>query len=266
MRVAITPTNRHDEVMQRMTTDELNALPLTVDVVTAGRAFGIGRDVSYRLARRGDFPVPVLRAGKRFLVTKAALLGALGLADPGKPLDRPASPLVSASASDARSHGQGHVVGHRDELQRADVPARRARAAALAPPGTGPVAQPVPAAVEQEHEGLDQVRPGAQHAGAPVEQHRHTGEPRRVLGRQVRLLARLHSWPVSSSIACSCDSMRVASSTGGISGSAVSSLISPSMRASSSVVLLTFTRAGASRPSSFARRSMILMSSCVAFT
>lgn len=84
----------------RMTSDELNALPLTFDVVTAGRAFGIGRDVSYRLARRGDFPVPVLRAGKRLLVTKASVLRALGMADPGNPLERPASPLVSASAAD----------------------------------------------------------------------------------------------------------------------------------------------------------------------
>lgn len=86
--------------MTRMTSDELNALPLTVDVVTAGRAFGIGRDVSYRLARSGGFPVPVLRAGKRLLVTKAALLHALGMADPGKTLDSGASALVSVPASD----------------------------------------------------------------------------------------------------------------------------------------------------------------------
>lgn len=83
-----------------MTEDEIRALPVALDVPTAGRALGISRDTSYRLARRGAFPVPVLRAGKRMVVTKAALLCALGMADPGKPLDNGASALVSVPASD----------------------------------------------------------------------------------------------------------------------------------------------------------------------
>jgi hypothetical protein len=32
--------------------------PVTVDVPTAGRCFGLGRDVSYELARTGGFPTP----------------------------------------------------------------------------------------------------------------------------------------------------------------------------------------------------------------
>ena len=40
--------------------DEIKAWPATVDVQTAGRAWGVGRDQAYRLAREGRFPVPVL--------------------------------------------------------------------------------------------------------------------------------------------------------------------------------------------------------------
>ncbi|MFF0122948.1 DNA-binding protein [Micromonospora arida] len=60
------------------TVDEVWAFPVTVDVPTAGRCFGIGRDLSYDLARQGAFPVPVLRLGRRLVVTRAALLRALG--------------------------------------------------------------------------------------------------------------------------------------------------------------------------------------------
>ena len=60
-----------------MSAAELRALPVTVDLVTAGRALGIGRTTSYRLQRRGEFPVPVIRAGTKLRVARAALLAAL---------------------------------------------------------------------------------------------------------------------------------------------------------------------------------------------
>lgn len=91
--------------MNRLTDDDVRALPLTVPVPIAGQAFGLGRDTAYRLARRGDFPVPVIRMGARMVVTRASLLAALGL-DPGKPLASVASPQVSAAAPDAVSDGQ----------------------------------------------------------------------------------------------------------------------------------------------------------------
>lgn len=62
-----------------MKDDELLALPVTVDLVTAGRAFRMGRTKAYELARADKFPCPVLPLGKRFVVTKAALLAALGV-------------------------------------------------------------------------------------------------------------------------------------------------------------------------------------------
>jgi hypothetical protein len=64
-----------------MTAEELRTLPVTVDVVTAGRAWGMGRTRAYELARRGEFPVRVLRVGNSYRVTRADLLRALGEAD-----------------------------------------------------------------------------------------------------------------------------------------------------------------------------------------
>lgn len=62
-----------------MTPDELLALPVSVDVPTAGKAFGISRLTSYRLARSGDFPVPVIPVGGKMIVTRASLLDKLGI-------------------------------------------------------------------------------------------------------------------------------------------------------------------------------------------
>jgi hypothetical protein len=62
-----------------MSTAELLNLPAAVDLVTAGRAFGIGRSKAYELAKAGAFPCPVLRLGERYRVTRADLLRTLGL-------------------------------------------------------------------------------------------------------------------------------------------------------------------------------------------
>jgi hypothetical protein len=73
--------------------DEVLAWPVTVDLVTAGRAFRLGKDASYHLARRGEFPVPVLRLGRRLVVTRASVLDALGIED------TPATPRVGLASS-----------------------------------------------------------------------------------------------------------------------------------------------------------------------
>ncbi len=74
------------------TVEEIRSWPVTVDVQMAGRAFGIGRDQAYRLAREGQFPVPGLRLGRYLRVTRAAVLDALGITDAA-----PASSNVTAS-------------------------------------------------------------------------------------------------------------------------------------------------------------------------
>jgi hypothetical protein len=60
---------------------ELLELPVTVDLLTAARAFGLGRTVAYSLAKRAQFPCRVFRAGGRYVVARGDLLRALGVAD-----------------------------------------------------------------------------------------------------------------------------------------------------------------------------------------
>lgn len=64
------------------TAADVAALPVVVDLVTAGSVLGMGRTLSYELARRGDWPVPVLRVGCRYRVVTAHLRGLLGVDQP----------------------------------------------------------------------------------------------------------------------------------------------------------------------------------------
>jgi predicted GIY-YIG superfamily endonuclease len=61
--------------------DELRALPPRVDLVDAGRAWGVGRTKSYQLAQAGRFPCKVQRYGREYAVNKQDLLASLGVAD-----------------------------------------------------------------------------------------------------------------------------------------------------------------------------------------
>ena len=60
-----------------LTAGELRALPATVDLVTGGRAFGLGRTTAYELARNGQFPCKLLRTGRTYRVITADLLRVL---------------------------------------------------------------------------------------------------------------------------------------------------------------------------------------------
>ncbi len=71
--------------MDAMSREELLALPAVVNLVTAARALDIGRTRAFELARRGDFPVPVLRVGVTYRVPTAPLLKLLGLAANDEP-------------------------------------------------------------------------------------------------------------------------------------------------------------------------------------
>ena len=62
--------------------EELLALPVVVDVSTAARALGLGRSTAYELARRDEFPCPVLRVGGSYRVPTAGLLRVLGIESP----------------------------------------------------------------------------------------------------------------------------------------------------------------------------------------
>lgn len=45
----------------------------TLNIETAGKMLGISRAVAYDLARRDKLPVPVIRLGRRMVVSKRAL-------------------------------------------------------------------------------------------------------------------------------------------------------------------------------------------------
>jgi hypothetical protein len=59
--------------------DELLALPAVIDLDTANRALMIGRSTGYGLAKRGEYPVKVLKLGNAYRVVTADLLKLLGL-------------------------------------------------------------------------------------------------------------------------------------------------------------------------------------------
>lgn len=63
-----------------LTKAELLGLPATVDLVTGARAFGIGRTTAYDLARNGQFPCAMVRAGNAYRVITADLLRVLHIA------------------------------------------------------------------------------------------------------------------------------------------------------------------------------------------
>ncbi len=65
----------------RMRQQELLDLPVTVDLLTAARVFGLGRTAAYTLAKRGQFPCRVFRAGGRYVVARGDLMRALGVVD-----------------------------------------------------------------------------------------------------------------------------------------------------------------------------------------
>jgi hypothetical protein len=64
-----------------MTLDELLDLPVSVDVVTAGRALGLGRCGTYDVLARGEFPVRTVRVGRATRVPRAELFRVLGVDD-----------------------------------------------------------------------------------------------------------------------------------------------------------------------------------------
>ncbi|MDT0532124.1 helix-turn-helix domain-containing protein [Micromonospora sp. DSM 115977] len=54
-------------------------LGVTTDVETAGAILGIGRTKAYELAKTNEFPVRLLRVGRRYLVPVPAILKLLAI-------------------------------------------------------------------------------------------------------------------------------------------------------------------------------------------
>lgn len=94
------------------TADEIRSWPVTVGAVAAGSCWDLGEDITYDLIRTGDFPVPVLKLGRGYRVTRSSILAALGIpevapAAPGNALASGKLSQVGGSASDTRSEAHG---------------------------------------------------------------------------------------------------------------------------------------------------------------
>ena len=61
---------------QMMASDSLGA---TTDVETAAAILGIGRTKAYELAKANEFPVRLIRVGRRYLVAVPSLMDLLGV-------------------------------------------------------------------------------------------------------------------------------------------------------------------------------------------
>jgi hypothetical protein len=70
-------TNHQEAISTVWTVEAVRRLGLTTDIETAGSILGIGRTKAYELARAGNFPVKVLRNGRKYLVAVPAILRAL---------------------------------------------------------------------------------------------------------------------------------------------------------------------------------------------
>jgi hypothetical protein len=78
------------------TPEAVRALGVKTDVTTAGSIFGLSRTQAYEALKHGNFPVSVIKVGRRLVVPVQPILGLLGLdtATAG------ASPAPAASPAD----------------------------------------------------------------------------------------------------------------------------------------------------------------------
>jgi hypothetical protein len=90
-------------MMPGMSEQELRGLPVTVDLETAGRAFGLGRTKSHEMVRAGKFPCQVLRLGNRYRVRKADILREVGMPEDDEP------PVARPKSAAGNSVPQGPV-------------------------------------------------------------------------------------------------------------------------------------------------------------
>ncbi|MEV8509635.1 helix-turn-helix domain-containing protein [Actinoplanes sp. NPDC051475] len=69
------------------TVAQVRELGMATDIETAASVLGIGRTTAYTLARSGDFPAPVIRIGRRYVVSVEGLLTVLGATGAARPVD-----------------------------------------------------------------------------------------------------------------------------------------------------------------------------------
>lgn len=91
-----------------MTREELMALPVAVDLDTANRALTIGRSTGYQLAKKGEYPVKVLRLGNAYRVVTAELHRLLGIVTESEGQDREPCTSPDPEGSGRTAIGRPH--------------------------------------------------------------------------------------------------------------------------------------------------------------
>jgi hypothetical protein len=94
---------------------EILSWPATVGAVQAGSCWDLGEDAVYDLIRTGGFPVPVLKLGRGYRVTRSSIMAALGIpetaiAAPSKSLASGHFSQVQGVASDSRSEASSSRI------------------------------------------------------------------------------------------------------------------------------------------------------------
>lgn len=64
------------------TVESVRALGLATTIDNAASVLGISRTLAYAMAKRGEFPVKLVRTGRRYLVPTQALLDLMGQENP----------------------------------------------------------------------------------------------------------------------------------------------------------------------------------------
>ncbi|MEY9839672.1 hypothetical protein [Streptacidiphilus sp. EB103A] len=64
-----------------MSEAEVIALPVSIPLEFANRAIGLGRTLGYAMAKRGEYPIPVIRLANAYRCRRADLLEYLGIQD-----------------------------------------------------------------------------------------------------------------------------------------------------------------------------------------
>lgn len=69
------------KTVRAMTEAELLSLPVSFPLDVSNRALYLGRTKGYDLAKRGEYPIRVLRLGNAYRVARADLLRYLGVSE-----------------------------------------------------------------------------------------------------------------------------------------------------------------------------------------
>jgi hypothetical protein len=112
------------------TEDAVRALGVRTTVPIAGEIIaGWHRDDSYDAVKRGEFPVPVIRVGRRMVVPVAPILELLRIGPPGTGVTGPAPPEPALPA-DVATPMRRSTTSHDDTPGRTTARASRRRGAA----------------------------------------------------------------------------------------------------------------------------------------